>query len=73
MADPKPTKARALRFAKDAQRMLETAEQKATDMAARRDKAVGTAKATGATYAEMMAATGLSATRVTTILKRSRT
>lgn len=68
-----PTKAQALRSAKERQRALNTAEQAATDAAQRRDRAVYAAQESGATYADIQAATGLSIARITQVLRKART
>lgn len=66
------TKTRALTNAAATQDRLNRDEQRATESAAKRDKAVLEAQEAGATYAEIQAATGLSTARVTQVLRRQR-
>lgn len=67
-----PSKTNALSRATTAQRNLNNSEERATQAARVRDQAVVAAQGAGATYAEILDATGLSTTRVTQILRRHR-
>lgn len=67
------TKTQALNSLRARQYRLDTQETKATEAAAERDLALYAAKRAGATRSDMEEATGLSATRVTQILRRIRT
>lgn len=66
------SKAQTLKRAKTAQRNLDLAEGKATDAATLRDNRVWEAREAGATYADIQAATGLSISRITQVLRRVR-
>lgn len=65
-------KTSALAKAKTRQKRLDDAEAKATAAATERDAAVLVAQESGATYAEIQEATGLSTARVTQVLRRQR-
>lgn len=66
------TKTQALKAAAVCQRRLNEAERKATEAALARDDAMAAARETGATYADLEAATGLSTARVTQVLRKVR-
>lgn len=68
----KTEKAAALRTAAKAQKRLNDLEDRATAAAGERDAHLLAAQQLGATYAELQEATGLSAARVTQILRRTR-
>lgn len=72
MTTKPPTKAQALRRAANRQKSLTRAEWEATQYAKDRDDAVRQAKDAGATYPEIAEATGLSITRVTQVLRRTK-
>lgn len=66
------TKKQALATAGRLQDALWKAARKADDAAIKRDEAVLAAQAEGASHAEIQAATGLSVSRVTQVLRRAR-
>lgn len=66
------SKSQALKSAASRQKALTALEDRATAAAATRDIAVRAAKDAGATYPEIAAATGLSITRVTQVLRKTR-
>lgn len=67
-----PSKTAALTALRQAQQRLDKAESVASTLAQARALRMAEAQEAGASYADIQAVTGLSATRVTQVLRRTR-